>query len=945
MGFGNPYPYNSLDASSNLSEKVTASDVITTNENARKTAEDRDATSADAAQTALDRIATGQDAEDTGNDVTLTHADVVTTTSNKNAAALSETNSATHESNAHTYAINAALSESAANQSKVDTNALYVLFGKQYLGDKASDPSLDNGGLTLTTGALYYNTSSSLLKRWNGSSWVTVFNPTVVQSSGTSEAYVMSQAVITSNLDDIYSRILQSVIPFPSDALFILDGTIIYTGGNYYLQDIKYGRNFLITGYDFPSGWTKGIPYASSATISAPAGSSTLIAADINNFLYSAGGTPNEIPVVSLFQDIDYEHKIFCKHGAEVVNASGVATYAARVSEIIMYATIKAGADLTRCQTYYSVPVEVTSGVKWVSKTGNDTTGNGSKATPWLTVNKAALNMSDNDTIYVKTGSYSEDYAGLGILLRKPGSYIATGFVSIAASASSSATVQMDRDVTILLKGFIISGSRGYGVFASTGTNTIKNCKVINATSLDVYAGGTSMTIDGCVLLTSGNDLYSITATVKSSLVKPTGTKYSVQAFTNTTTLNVLNNTIIPIGTSTYVRCINYIHDGTANIKGNYFDMSALPGQRSIYGTGGYVQTFNIEGNYFYSTALATIGFIDFDPANTSTILIDKNTFVYTNTGNLNSISAIRLNNQVAPTISNNRYSFNTVYGVRAAYVYGSGKSLGTVTISGNYVTTKSLVGHVIYCGSESHTANADKMTPVITNNRISGAYDFGDTNTADIHTIFVGDCLNPTVKYNYLSGCGMGIVLKHLVSGVYSSDIIHSNIVKNCFYGITLAGVDGVKLYNNTIESVISTASAIYVSYHADAATQARNMIIKNNIIKVGSGLAFNFPVGCSVGLVSDYNCIYGSSNVVSREGVLYDFTTWVATSQDANSVSTDPILTNNIPLTAISGTDLGSSYIDGLDVSTSWGSDTTIPVIVTKAQSGTWQDGAYVK
>jgi hypothetical protein len=46
-------------------------------------------------------------------------------------------------------------------------------------------------------------------------------------------------------------------------------------------------------------------------------GDAVLIAADINNFLYDAGGTPNAIPVVSLFQDIDYEHKIFCKHEAQ----------------------------------------------------------------------------------------------------------------------------------------------------------------------------------------------------------------------------------------------------------------------------------------------------------------------------------------------------------------------------------------------------------------------------------------------------------------------------------------------------------------------------------------------------------------------------------------------------------------------------------------------------
>ena len=92
--------------------------------------------------------------------------------------------------------------------------------------------------------------------------------------------------------------------PFKSDALFILNGIIITIGGNKYFKDkTNNGRNFLITGYDFDSTWTIGMPYKSAATISAPAADATLIAADINSFLYTAG-TPNQIPVVSLFQDI-----------------------------------------------------------------------------------------------------------------------------------------------------------------------------------------------------------------------------------------------------------------------------------------------------------------------------------------------------------------------------------------------------------------------------------------------------------------------------------------------------------------------------------------------------------------------------------------------------------------------------------------------------------------
>ena len=82
---------------------------------------------------------------------------------------------------------------------------------------------------------------------------------------------------------------------------------------------------------DFNDNWTKGFPYKSAATISAPVGDAVLIAADINNFLYDAGGTPNEIAVVSLFQNIDYEDKLFCRHREQKVTTISIETNVAGV--------------------------------------------------------------------------------------------------------------------------------------------------------------------------------------------------------------------------------------------------------------------------------------------------------------------------------------------------------------------------------------------------------------------------------------------------------------------------------------------------------------------------------------------------------------------------------------------------------------------------------------
>lgn len=70
--------------------------------------------------------------------------------------------------NAPTEAGNAAASASAAAAS-------YDAFDDRYLGAKSADPTLDNDGDPLQTGALYFNTTSAVMKVYGGSSWVAAY--------------------------------------------------------------------------------------------------------------------------------------------------------------------------------------------------------------------------------------------------------------------------------------------------------------------------------------------------------------------------------------------------------------------------------------------------------------------------------------------------------------------------------------------------------------------------------------------------------------------------------------------------------------------------------------------------------------------------------------------------------------------------------------------------
>ena len=90
------------------------------------------------------------------------------------------TTATTKASEASTSATNAATSATAADTAKTAAQAAQTAaeaaadnFDDTYLGAKSSDPTVDNDGDALTSGDLYFNTSSNVLKVYNGSSWQT----------------------------------------------------------------------------------------------------------------------------------------------------------------------------------------------------------------------------------------------------------------------------------------------------------------------------------------------------------------------------------------------------------------------------------------------------------------------------------------------------------------------------------------------------------------------------------------------------------------------------------------------------------------------------------------------------------------------------------------------------------------------------------------------------
>jgi len=101
---------------------------------------------------------------------------------------------ATSASTATTKASEAATSASNASTSETNAAASFDSFDDRYLGAKSSDPSVDNDGDALITGALYFNSSDNVMKNYTGSAWQTL-KPTSTEQTNINT--LSASAVVT----------------------------------------------------------------------------------------------------------------------------------------------------------------------------------------------------------------------------------------------------------------------------------------------------------------------------------------------------------------------------------------------------------------------------------------------------------------------------------------------------------------------------------------------------------------------------------------------------------------------------------------------------------------------------------------------------------------------------------------------------------------------------
>ena len=129
--------------------------------------------------------------------------DASSATTSQTAAASSATAAASSASTASTQATNAASSATAAASSATSSAASFDSFDDRYLGAKSSEPSVDNDGDALITGALFFDTTAEATKVYTGSAWQTV---TVSASNQTN---INSVAGNASNINAVAGKITE----------------------------------------------------------------------------------------------------------------------------------------------------------------------------------------------------------------------------------------------------------------------------------------------------------------------------------------------------------------------------------------------------------------------------------------------------------------------------------------------------------------------------------------------------------------------------------------------------------------------------------------------------------------------------------------------------------------------------------------------------------------
>lgn len=269
-----------------------------------------------------------------------------------------------------------------------------------------------------------------------------------------------------------------------------------------------------------------------------------------------------------------------------------------------------------------------------------------------------------------------------------------------------------------------------------------------------------------------------------------------------------------------------------------------------------------------------------------------------------------------------------------------------------NVISANNIDHHIVLLGSEASTAYDNDLDGIqVTGNKLTWTGTFSTTEGNE--GILVGYNKNANIRYNYIKDCPYGTPVKS--SGmVYTSGGVAYNIYNGRFrVGTGAKGVQNVNFFNNTFYCTSSTSDnvvgLIYINSNFEDAVPppSSGCVVKNNIFYTKHQIPNIWIDGPSMtGFVCDYNIYYceDGAPIFNANGTEYTFTQWQALGYDTHSIVVNPNFvdfTSLIPSSALGyGTNLGTTWSQGLSTSAVWGSGS--PTLIS--QTSVWQVGAYV-
>lgn len=156
-------------ASSASSASSSASSASSSASSASTSASNASTSASNASTSATNAASSASSASSSASTATTQATNAATSAT---AAASSASSASSSASAASTSASNAATSETNAAASAASAASALDSFDDRYLGSKSSDPTVDNDGNALVTGALYYNSSTQTMKVYDGANWI-----------------------------------------------------------------------------------------------------------------------------------------------------------------------------------------------------------------------------------------------------------------------------------------------------------------------------------------------------------------------------------------------------------------------------------------------------------------------------------------------------------------------------------------------------------------------------------------------------------------------------------------------------------------------------------------------------------------------------------------------------------------------------------------------------